>query len=171
MKERIFLENIIIPYHKDFKQNAELSRFALKNPMAFNVEELYEQTMNMLTGFVRVIKDHHLDAIKGKYRLDWKTGSVMPSPQNSDSKNSYATHITRVRSDAGILKTADICASVYNPHTASIDHFLIPENSLENMVNSSGDIRGTWHNVKGYAHKMSRYQLSFNDIIAELRSR
>lgn len=171
MKELHFLESIIIPYHKDFKKDSNLSRFALKNPQAFNIEALYEQTMNMLTGFVKVKKDHHLDAKKGKHRVDWKTGSVMPSPQNSSTLNSFATVISSIRSEAGVLKNADIGASVYNPHTDDIDHFLIPEKHLEVLVNSGGDIRGTWHKLNGYANKIDRYNLSFKDMVAELRSR
>lgn len=171
MKELQFLESIIIPYHRDFKRDSNLCRFALKNPLAFNIEELYEQTMNMLTGFVRVQKDHHLDATKGRHRVDWKTGSVMPSPQNSNTVNSFTTIISSIRSEAGVLKNADIGASIYNPHTTRIDHFLIPQKSLEDLVNNSGDIRGTWHNAKGYAHKMSRYNLSFKEMIAVLSAR
>jgi hypothetical protein len=171
MKELQFLETIIIPYHKDFKKDSNLSRFALKNPLAFNVEALYEQTMNMLTGFVRVQKDHHLDATKGRHRVDWKTGSVMPSPQNSSTRNSFSTVISSIRSEAGVLKNADIGASIYNPHTTNIDHFLIPQKSLGDLVNSGGDIRGTWHKFTGYAEKIDRYNLTFKEMVAELRAK
>lgn len=171
MKELYFLESVIIPYHKDFKRDSNLCRFALKNPRAFNIEELYEQTMNMLTGFIKVKKDHHLDARKGRHRVDWKTGSVMPSPHSSKTKNSFPAIISSVRSEAGILKNADIGASIYNPHTTKIDHFLIPQRSLEDLVNYSGDIRGTWHNSNGYASKISRYNLPFKDMIAVLSAK
>ena len=171
MKELQFLESIIIPYHKDFKKDSSLSRFALKNPLAFNIEALYEQTMNMLTGFVQVQKDHHLDATKGRHRVDWKTGSVMPSPQNSSTRNSFATIISSIRSDAGVLKNADIGASIYNPHSNNIDHFLIPQKYLGDLVNSGGDIRGTWHKFTGYAEKIDRYSLTFKEMVAELRAK
>lgn len=171
MKELHFLESIIIPYHKDFKKDSNLSKFALKNPLAFNVETLYEQTMNMLTGFVQVEKDYHLDATKGKHRVDWKTGSVMPSPQNSSTLNSFAAIISSIRSEAGVLKNADIGASIYNPHTANIDHFFIPQKSLGDLVNSGGDIRGTWHKFMGYAEKIDRYNLTFKEMVAEFRAK
>ena len=170
-KQLAFLQDFIIPNHPMFKNDKKLRGMALNNPDWFDVEHLYEETNNLLSGYTKTAsKTAVVDATKGKKKIEYKTGTVYDIP-TSKSLNSYRMVISSIESQSGIIKTASIKASVFNKVNNKIDHFLIPQKDLASLRNSGGSngkglIVGSYNPVKdSYGNKMEKYRISLEEMV------
>lgn len=170
-KAEAFLQDFIIPHHPKFKADKKLQKLALENPDWFDVEYLYEETHNHLSGYTKTAsRTAKVDATKGKKKMEYKTGTVYDVPMN-DSKNCYRMEITAIESKAGVLKGAPIKASVFNKILDEIHHFLIPQNDLAGLRNSGGKngqgkIVGSYNTKKKtYGDKMEPYRVSLDEMV------
>jgi len=170
-KQLAFLQDFIIPNHPMFKNDKKLRKMAMENPDWFNVEYLYEETHNLLSGYTKTSsKTAIVDATKGNKKIEYKTGTVYDIP-TSKSQNSYRMVITAIESNAGVIKTASIKASVFNKVLDKIEHFLIPQKDLASLRNSAGAkgkgmIVGSYNPVKdSYGTKMEKYRISLDKMV------
>lgn len=178
-KQEAFLQQMVFKFHPRFKNDTILRKYATKNPQWFDIELLYEETMNFVSGYTKSSNDRaRVDATKRKgkriRKIEYKTGTVYDKAVGT-SVNSFRTEISAVRSLAGVVKPADLVATLYNKHTKKLEHFFVPQKDLPSLLNSKGagqkaSILGSYNVKKDeYGVKMERYRMGFKDLIGKLQ--
>lgn len=119
-KNEVFMRDIIIKYHPEFRKSAELREQGIKHPDMFNIEYLVEQSLAAV-GPYEFVDEAGYDFTDFS---DSKTVTV-----NAKTGN---TCIQNVETKIGPLRVI-----VYNPFTGTSDYFFVSKNQVKKIKKPS----------------------------------
>ena len=123
------MRDLIIPHHKEFVTNKQLSDYAIRNADIFNIERLVEETLAQLGGY-NFIDASHKD-FDDKDNSDSKTCSIYTFKKTGCT---FKGIIGAVSSNTGVLKEGSLRVSIFNPITDSIMFYYLPKSVWQYMI-------------------------------------
>jgi len=166
-KTKILFSEIVHQYHPEFKSKSML-KLVEKHPKIFDIAHLIELTMAEVGGY-DVVDGYGYDFSDG---TECKTASVGPGLDQPSQIvcQTHAVVISGVVSNNGTMKTGDIRAVIYNPHTTSIMFYYFPHKVYKDWcINKNGALRATWHRVKNTITKWEPYRVNTFKQLAKIK--
>lgn len=166
-KTKILFSEIAHQYHPEFKSKSML-KLVEKHPKIFDIPHLIELTMAEVGGY-DAVDGHGYDFSDG---TECKTASIQPSSKTirGTSTQSYPVVISGVVSITGAMKTGDIRAVIYNPHTMSIMFYYFPHKVYKDWcITKNGALLGHWNRKKNTIAKWQPYRVDTFKQLATIK--
>lgn len=167
-KIKTLFNEIVHQYHPEFKSKSML-KLVEKHPDIFNIGHLIELTMAEVGGY-DVVDGHGYDFSDS---TECKTASVCPTSINNKMQivsQSYKVRITNVVCSNGTMKTGDIRAVIYNPHTTSIMFYYFPHKVYKDWcISKGGALEAAWNRRYNHIKKWEPYRVDTFKQLAKMK--
>ena len=167
-KIKTLFSEIVHQHHPEFKSKSML-KLVEKHPDIFNIGHLIELTMAEVGGY-DVVDGHGYDFSDG---TECKTASVAPTSINHKMRlvsQSYRVRITNVVCSNGTMKTGDIRAVIYNPHTTSIMFYYFPHKFYKDWyIGKYGALEAGWNRKYNHIKKWEPYRVDTFKQLATIK--